>query len=227
MSRTIALGLLTAALFAPAASAVAQEHLVAHEDHYDVDGVHHDHDHDHDHAHHGHGHVSLGAIFADGNFLASLVSFGLLLALAVFFLRRPIRNALEKRKAELESAVAEANRVREEAEQKKAELEARLAKLDEELAEIRTEIQNAAEAERDRIVQEAEAKAAIVRKDTKFQIEQRMKQLREDLTREAVDAAIRAAERLLAEKTTPADQQRLAEAYLEELVKVSQPEVRS
>ena len=92
---------------------------------------------------------------------------------------------------------------------------------------LRTELKKAAEAERDRIVQDAETKAALLRKDTKFQIEQRMKQLREDLTRETVLAAVRAAEKVLADKTTAADQQRLADAYLAELAKVAQPEVRS
>jgi F-type H+-transporting ATPase subunit b len=201
----------------------------------------HDHDHDHsgetaeehaahaDEAHHDdhHGHVSASAIFADGKFRASLVSFGLLVALGVYFLRQKIRAGLTARKREIEEAVAEANRVRAEAEAKKAELEQRLARLDEELATVRAELKKAAEAERDRIVQDAETKAALLRKDTKFQIEQRIKQLREDLTRETVLAAVRAAEKVLADKTTAADQQRLADAYLAELAKVAQPEVRS
>jgi len=206
----------------------------------------HDHDHDHsgetaeEHAAHAdadhgdeahaddhHGHVSWSAIFADGKFRASLVSFGLLVALGVYFLRQKIRAGLSARKREIEEAVAEANRVRAEAEAKKAELEQRLARLDDELAVVRTELKKAAEAERDRIVQDAETKAALLRKDTKFQIEQRMKQLREDLTRETVLAAVRAAEKVLADKTTAADQQRLADAYLAELAKVAQPEVRS
>lgn len=177
------------------------------------------------HGHHGH--VTLSGIFADGKFLASLVSFFLLVFLGVYFLRAKIRAGLSARKREIEEAVAEANRVRAEAEAKKAELEERLAKLDDELATVRAELQKAAETERDRIVQEAEAKAALLRKDTKFQIEQRMKQLREDLTRETVVAAVRAAEKVLADKTTAADQQRLADAYLAELAKVAQPEVRS
>jgi F-type H+-transporting ATPase subunit b len=179
------------------------------------------------HADAHHGPVTISAVLADGKFRASLVSFGLLVALGVFFLRSKIRAGLSARKREIEEAVAEANRVRAEAEAKKAELEQRLARLDDELANVRTELLKAAEAERDRIVQDAETKAALLRKDTKFQIEQRMKQLREDLTRETVIAAVRAAEQVLADKTTAADQQRLADAYLAELAKVAQPEVRS
>lgn len=208
----------------------------------------HDHDHDHDHsgetaeehaAHAGehadeahghdahHGEVTISAILADGKFRASLVSFGLLVALGVYFLRQKIRAGLSARKREIEEAVAEANRVRAEAEAKKAELDQRLARLDDELALVRVELQKTAEAERDRIVQDAETKAALLRKDTQFQIEQRIKQLREDLTRETVVAAVRAAEKVLADKTTAADHQRLADAYLAELAKVAQPEVRS
>lgn len=208
----------------------------------------HDHDHDHDHsgetaeehaAHAGehadeahghdahHGEVTISAILADGKFRASLVSFGLLVALGVYFLRQKIRAGLSARKREIEEAVAEANRVRAEAEAKKAELDQRLARLDDELALVRVELQKTAEAERDRIVQDAETKAALLRKDTQFQIEQRIKQLREDLTRETVVAAVRAAEKVLTDKTTAADHQRLADAYLAELAKVAQPEVRS
>ena len=47
---------------------------------------------------------------------------------------------------------------------------------------------------RDRIVAEAEARATRMRDDTRFVIEQQMKQLRADLTREAIEAAVNAAE---------------------------------
>ena len=199
----------------------AEEHAAHAGDHA---GEHADEDHAHD-AHHGQ--VTMSAILADGKFRASLVSFGLLFALGVYFLRQKIRAGLSARKREIEEAVAEANRVRAEAEAKKAELDQRLARLDDELALVRVELQKTAEAERDRIVQDAETKAALLRKDTQFQIEQRIKQLREDLTRETVVAAVRAAEKVLADKTTAADHQRLADAYLAELAKVAQPEVRS
>jgi F-type H+-transporting ATPase subunit b len=96
----------------------------------------------------------------------------------------------------------------------------RLEKLDQEMVRLRAEMVKAGEAERDRIVAQAEEKAARMRKDTQFLIEQQMKQLRKDLTREAASAAVLAAQELLQEKTTADDQDRLAEAYLDRLDEV-------
>ena len=71
-----------------------------------------------------------------------------------------------------------------------------------------------------RIVAQAEEKAARVRKDTSFLIDQQIKQLRKDLTQQAANAAVSAAQELLQERTTEADQDQLAEAYLNRLDEV-------
>ena len=78
----------------------------------------------------------------------------------------------------------------------------------------------AGEAERDRIVAQAEEKAARLRKDANFLIDQQIKQLRKDLTQQAANAAVVAAQELLQERTTETDQDRLAEAYLTRLDEV-------
>ncbi|MCZ7682689.1 MAG: hypothetical protein M5U28_29400 [Sandaracinaceae bacterium] len=86
----------------------------------------------------------------------------------------------------------------------------------------------AGEAERDRIIAEAEARAARMRKDAQFVIDQQMKQLRTDLTREAIEAAIAAAGAVLAQQTGAADQQRLADEYLGKLASsIDDEEVRA
>jgi F-type H+-transporting ATPase subunit b len=72
----------------------------------------------------------------------------------------------------------------------------------------------AAEGERERIVAEAEAKAARMRKDAEFLALQELKQVRQELWREAVEAAVLAAHELLTTGITTADQERLAEEYL-------------
>ena len=59
-----------------------------------------------------------------------------------------------------------------------------------------------------------------MRKDARFFIEQQVKQLREDLIDEAANAAVQAAHDLLQERTTEADQDQLAEAYLNRLDEV-------
>jgi F-type H+-transporting ATPase subunit b len=88
------------------------------------------------------------------------------------------------------------------------------------MVQIRADMVKAGEAERDRIVAQAEEKAARMRKDAGFLIEQQIKQLRKDLAREAASAAVLAAQDLLQKDTTDSDQDRLAEAYLERLDEV-------
>ena len=78
----------------------------------------------------------------------------------------------------------------------------------------------AGEAERDRIVAEAEQKAARARKETAFVIEQQAKQMRADLSREAVESAVATAERLLNDKATASDHERLAKHYLDRVAEV-------
>ena len=67
---------------------------------------------------------------------------------------------------------------------------------------------------------QAEEKAARLRKDANFLIDQQIKQLRKDLTQQAANAAVVAAQELLQERTTETDQDRLAEAYLTRLDEV-------
>ncbi len=156
-------------------------------------------------------------VLAGGEGRASVLWFRIVGFILVYAGRRKVRASLEARRREIEDAVAEAQRKKAAAEAKREEFEARLAQLDDEVERIRTEAKQTAEEERDRIVAEAKAKAESVRRDTKFQIEQRFKQMKEDLTGEAITAAVAAAEAMLKDKTTASDQQRLADAYLTEL----------
>jgi F-type H+-transporting ATPase subunit b len=123
----------------------------------------------------------------------------------------------QDRRNMIENELQEAARLKEEAEAKHAEYTARLEKLDEELAQLREDMITAGEKERDRIVAEAETKAARLRKDTEFVIEQQMKLLREELTEAAVDAAVTTAREVLSKETGATDQQRLAEEYVKRL----------
>lgn len=187
------------------AGALAQQ-IVEHEEQLEEDG-----------RHGVHGEVTLGEAVSTTEFLGSVVNFLLLVAILVIFARRPLGNFLASRRKQIEEGLAEARRLKEAAEKKYREYNERLQRLDRELEKIRKEMVAAGEAERDRIVAEAEAKAARMRRDAEFLIEQQMKQLRVDLTREAVEAAVAAAEQVLRQATSASDQQRLAQQYLERL----------
>lgn len=161
--------------------------------------------------------LSFSELLTSREFQGTLLNFLALVALLAWVIRAKVNPALAERRAEVEEELAEAQRLRAEAERRHQETASRLEKLDQEMAQIRAEMIKAGEAERDRIVSQAEEKAARMRKDTKFFIEQQVKQLRKDLTHEAANAAVQAAHELLKERTTEADQDRLAEVYLSRL----------
>ena len=132
-------------------------------------------------------------------------------------IRKQGNPTLAARREEVEKELAEAQRLRAEAEARRQQTASRLERLDEEMAQIRSDMIKAGEAERDRIVAQAEEKAARMRKDASFLIEQQMKQLRRELTQEAASAAVAAAQELLVAQTTETDQEKLAEGYLSRL----------
>lgn len=171
-------------------------------------------------AHGGHEPLTFRSLITSREFQGTLVNFAALLLLIGWVIRKKGNPALAERREQVEAELAEAQRLRAEAEQRHQEAAMRLQKLDQEMVQIRAEMIKAGEAERDRIVAQAEEKAARMRKDTSFLIDQQIKQLRKDLTREAASAAVLAAQQLLRETTTDADQERLADSYLERLDEV-------
>jgi F-type H+-transporting ATPase subunit b len=150
--------------------------------------------------------------------IASFVNFFVLISVFIYLFRDKVTASLKERRAAIENELNEAQRLRKEAEAKHKEYSDRLAKLDQELEQIKRDMIAAGTKERDRIVAEAEEKAARMRKESEFIIEQ-LKQLREEITREASEGAVAAAEQLLLKATTSFDQQRLAQEYLTALQK--------
>ena len=168
----------------------------------------------------GHGELTFSSLIKSRDFQGTMINFIVLVGLIAWVIRKKGNPALAARRAEVEKELAEAKRLRDEAEKRHMETAMRLEKLDEEMVEIRGDMIKAGEAERDRIVAQAEEKAARLRKDASFLIEQQMKQLRKDLLQQAASAAVVAAQELLQERTTDADQDQLAEAYLNRLDEV-------
>lgn len=166
------------------------------------------------HAAHGDHHITLAQPWQDSGFLITCVTFLCLVVLLVFGYKKAGAPALQNRRREIEEALADAQEKKAEAEALRKEYRSRLDKMEQELARIRQEMVQTGEAERDRIVAEAESKAASMRKDVEFQISQKMKQLRDDLTTETALAAVAAAEELINSEAVPSDQSRLAEDYL-------------
>jgi F-type H+-transporting ATPase subunit b len=152
-------------------------------------------------------------------YVAMLINFGILIGGYYLLGKDAVGAGLKARRDSIQKDIEEASRMRQEAEERAKKYQARLEGLEQEMAQARDALVRSGEAERDRIVKEAEAKAERMRKDAEFLVEQEMKQIRLDLWKDAVDAAVVAAEELLKKRVTPADQERLAEEYLADLGK--------
>jgi F-type H+-transporting ATPase subunit b len=150
-------------------------------------------------------------------YAAMLINFGLLLAIYYFFGKKPIGDALQNRRATVAKEIEEAQRMKREAEARAERYQTKLSHLEEELAATRQALLDAGKGERDRIIKEAEEKAARMQRDAMFRIEQELKQVRQEILQETIDVTVAAAEELLRRRVTPADQERLAEDYLAEI----------
>jgi len=139
----------------------------------------------------------------------------------LFLLRRlalpKIRAIGERRHEETRRQLEEARRLYREAQERLVDYERRLLAIDEEIAALVASIRAEAEAEAARTLKAAEENAARLRRESEFTISQEFKQLRIDLERETVARAIAAAEKLLRERLTDADQRRLAEQFMRSL----------
>lgn len=154
-------------------------------------------------------------------FLAAVVNFGLLLIIYYKVGKKPILGALAERRKSIAKEIEEAQRLREEAEARAKQYQAKLTRLDEELAQAKQALIDAGKGEKERIIKDAEEKAARMRKDAEFLVEQESKQLRQDLWRDTVDLSVGAAEELLRRRITQADQERIAEDYLADLARTT------
>jgi F-type H+-transporting ATPase subunit b len=150
-------------------------------------------------------------------FIAAVINFTILAAGYYLLGRKPIAAALQGRRDSVAKEIEEAQRMRREAEERAKTYQVKLEHLQEEVRSAREALVHTGEAERDRIVAEADAKAERMRADAAFLIEQEVKQIRHDLWHEALESVVAAAEQLLAQRVTEADHERLAEDYLADL----------
>jgi F-type H+-transporting ATPase subunit b len=147
-------------------------------------------------------------------FLASVMNFGVLAYLLWRYGRKPLSDALVKRREAIMGEIDNATRLKEDAEARLEEYEEKFENIHEKLEELRAEFAALAEAEKKHILEEAEERRARMLRDAEFRIDQELKQARVDLLREAVEGAVGAAEQLLKARIGQPDHDKMADDYL-------------
>ena len=149
-----------------------------------------------------------------------VLNFVLLLAVLVYFLRKPAQAFFADRRSRIQAELLEAAQLKKDAEVRHARWQRRLADLERELEAIRDTSRERAETEREHILADARAAADRIRSDASTAIEQELRRARERLRDEASDLAVELAEGLLREQVTDADRDRLLDEFI---ARVEQP----
>jgi F-type H+-transporting ATPase subunit b len=163
----------------------------------------------------GGGHVDSGVLLKD--FLFRVLNFGIVVALLVYFLRKPLKKGLAGRTEDIEKALAEAKQAKEAAEAKFAEYDRKLAQATEEIAEISAAIRREGELEKQRIIENAKQLAVKVEQEAENAAGLEVAKARHALRQEAVQLAVSLAEEMLTKNFTKDDDTRLIDEYMQKV----------
>jgi F-type H+-transporting ATPase subunit b len=156
-----------------------------------------------------------GAVLKD--FLYRSFDFAVMVGLLAYFVAKPARNGLKKRRAEIEKTLAEAETARQAAEAKHREYSDKLAKATEEIAAIGASIRREGELERDRIIAAAKEMAVKIEQEADNKAAGVVARARVELREEATRLAVELAEELLLKQVTADDQKRLVDEYMQKV----------
>jgi F-type H+-transporting ATPase subunit b len=151
------------------------------------------------------------------NFIWPAVNLVILLAVLVYFSRKPLRDYFDKRRSDIAGELKSSADQLATAESTYAKWQRRTADLEGELNEIRATSRQRAEAERERIIQDARATAERIRRDATTAIELELRRAREILREEATQLAIELAGERLSREVTEADRDRLIDEFIDRI----------
>jgi F-type H+-transporting ATPase subunit b len=149
--------------------------------------------------------------------LFALINFAIFAGILLWKAGPAIKKFAQQRHVSIKEALAESARLRDEARRKLDEYSKKIAGVDAEVEQLIAGIRADAEAERARILAEAEVQAATLKRDAEQRIAADLQRARRELEREVVAVAIAAAEKLIREKATAADQHKLIDVFITEL----------
>jgi F-type H+-transporting ATPase subunit b len=152
-------------------------------------------------------------------FLYLVGNFLLLIAILVWKAVPKARQTAEKRHDDIQKALDEAARLRTQAKGKLDEYQSKLAAAEKEITAMVDGMRADAEADKKRIIAAAEAQAAALKKDADERIAAEILRARTALAREVASAAVAAAEQLIRDKATAADQSRLVDTFIGDVAK--------
>jgi F-type H+-transporting ATPase subunit b len=142
------------------------------------------------------------------------LNFAVLVGILGWFGGKAINKALLARHQQMKTDLAAASQARAAAEHRAALQEKRLASLETEIEAIRAGIRQEAEAEKARLIATAEERAKRIQDETRFLLDQQVKEAESLLRREVAEAAVKIAEQIVTRSLDGRDQQRLVDTFV-------------
>lgn len=146
-----------------------------------------------------------------------LVTFIIFAAGIYFIWKKFIGPMLKKRAVGIEQAMADAKAAKEAADKKIEEYKEKLASLEKRISEIAEDLRKEGEAEKRRILAEAEKVVQKFKAQARITIEQEIKKARLEIQAEVAELAVKMAEEILRKEIKPEDQDKLVRGRLENL----------
>lgn len=144
-------------------------------------------------------------------------NFAGLLFILVFFLKKPFADGLSSRRDGIKDQLEALESRKAEAEQLYKEAEAKLARLDDEVNGIITEAVKQGEAEKEKIIADAERNAGDIKRQAEMAVAHEVAEAKTRLKGEIAEQAVLLAEELVKKNIQPADQSRMVELSLEKV----------
>ncbi|HEX9714065.1 MAG TPA: F0F1 ATP synthase subunit B [Desulfurivibrionaceae bacterium] len=135
----------------------------------------------------------------------------------VFFLKKPFADGLSSRREGIKDQLEALESRKAEAEQLYKEAEAKLARLDEEVNSIITEAVKQGEAEKAKIIADAERNAGDIKRQAEMAVAHELAEAKTRLKGEIAEQAVLLAEELIKKNIQPADQSRMVELSLDKV----------
>jgi F-type H+-transporting ATPase subunit b len=152
--------------------------------------------------------------------IAKTVNFAILVAVLVYFLNTPLTDYLSSRIVKVRQDLVTAAETREAATRQLSDIQAKLAALPGELEALKTRGSEEIAAERIRIHQAAEAERQRLLEHTRREIDMRLRVARRELVEHAASLAVAVASERIRTSITPDDQARLLDRYTSQLHEV-------
>ncbi len=164
---------------------------------------------------HGESHGAKGWVATD---TYRVVNFAILAVGLFLILKKPVSQALSSRIKGIKEQLADLEEKKQAAEEALAGYTQKLALLEKEAGRIVEEYVRQGNEAKVRILKEAEASAGKLEEKARRNIEHEFKQAKFQLQAEIIDKALIQAEKMVMEKITPDDQDKLVDEYLEKVV---------